>query len=221
MAEHDKNKLHDGKKPIPQTGWEGETPSHKGGDYEKDYMNKPPYRWNSDKFVKKHEAACWCGNLKFEFAGDPWDAKFCHCTDCQRLHGAPFQHAVIFPKTSVRMTKCESSGGEGTNAVDFFSTEQKTSVHYVPCKVACNNCRSPMFDEGRNTVLCYPSAFDFGPDRPMPDGFKAKCHIFYGSRSVDMPDGLTKWSGHKDNSEIIPETAQTEEEKKRLRQPKF
>ena len=26
-------------------------------------------------------SSCWCGNLKFEFAGDPWDSKFCHCHD--------------------------------------------------------------------------------------------------------------------------------------------
>lgn len=45
----------DEKKPIPETGWEGETPSHKGGDYEEDFLNKPPYRWSSDKFVKKYE----------------------------------------------------------------------------------------------------------------------------------------------------------------------
>ena len=42
-------------KPIPDTGWDGETPSHKGGDYEKDFMHKPPYHWQSDKFVKKYE----------------------------------------------------------------------------------------------------------------------------------------------------------------------
>ena len=45
----------------------------------------------------------------------------------------------------------------------------------------------------------------------MPEDFKGKCHIFYGSRSVDMIDGLPKWAGHKDNSELIPETAETEE----------
>lgn len=42
------------KKPFPDTGWEGELPSVKGGEYEKDYMNKPPYRWNSDKFEAKY-----------------------------------------------------------------------------------------------------------------------------------------------------------------------
>ena len=60
--------------------------------------------------------------------------------------------------------------------------------------------------KGRNTVLCYPSAFSF-PLGKMPEGFKAKCHIFYGSRSVDMLDGLPKWAGHKDHSDQIPEEA--------------
>lgn len=44
-----------GHKPAPETGWEGEVPSRNGGDGEKDFLNKPPYRWTSDKFVKKYE----------------------------------------------------------------------------------------------------------------------------------------------------------------------
>ena len=44
---------------------------------------------------------CWCGNIAFEFHGDPLDAKHCHCRQCQHLHGAPFQWAVIFPKVCV------------------------------------------------------------------------------------------------------------------------
>ena len=137
------------------------------------------------------------------------------------------------------MVKCEGSGSATGDGLDFFNTEKKASVHYVPCKIACANCRSPLFDEvrrapiipsplvlmrtcmirvnrnitmqGRNTVICYPSGFQFGGDNPMPEDFKAKCHIFYGSRSVDMPDGLPKWAGHKDGSKLIPEIAQSEE----------
>jgi hypothetical protein len=55
----------------------------------------------------------------------------------------------------------------------------------------------------------------------MPDDFKAKCHIFYGSRSIDIVDGLPKWAGHKDHSELLPEVAQTKDQKDKLRQPKF
>lgn len=45
----------EGHKPIPDTGWEGEVPSHKGGDYEKDFLNKPPYKWTSEKFIPKYK----------------------------------------------------------------------------------------------------------------------------------------------------------------------
>lgn len=53
------NKPNSGKqemKPIPDTGWTGPIPSQKGGDYEKDFLNKPPYSWNSDKFHAKYYA---------------------------------------------------------------------------------------------------------------------------------------------------------------------
>lgn len=50
-------------------------------------------------------------------------------------------------QTSVRMTKCEGTGSITKNGVDFFSTDTKESSHNVPCKIACANCRSPLFDE--------------------------------------------------------------------------
>lgn len=137
---------------------------------------------------------CWCGNLSFEFHGDPVDAKHCHCRQCQHLHGAPFQWAVIFPKvryfsiqlnslrafidvlkTSVRMIKNIS------DSLHFFSTETGAGDHYVPCKVSCNKCRSPIFDEGRRTVLAYPGSFKF-KDHKVPIDFQPTAHIFYSQR---------------------------------------
>lgn len=32
------------------------------------------------------------------------------------------------------------------------------------------------------------------------------CHIFYSRRAVDVPDSLPKWTGHKNSSELMPET---------------
>ncbi|KAH9838371.1 Mss4-like protein [Rhodofomes roseus] len=185
---------------IADTGWRGELPSKQGGTYEKDYMHKPPYEWKGedDLFKPKYYSQCWCGHVAFEFHGDPLDAKHCHCRQCQRLHGAPFQWAVIFPKTSVRMVRNEAT------ALHFLSTEDQTAEHSVPCKVSCNVCRSPMFDEGRNTVLAYPSSFRF-KDAKVPLDFQPTAHIFYSQRVMDVPDGVPKWSGHKGESELIQE----------------
>ncbi|KAI0806318.1 Mss4-like protein [Irpex lacteus] len=212
-------------KPIPDTGWKGLLPSQKGGDDEPDFLNKPPYTWKSEgnKFVPKYTAndlngkgetqlsvpvlyvhrQCWCGNVAFEFHGDPVDAKHCHCHQCQALHGAPFQWAVIFPKTSVRLVKNED------DSLHFFSTERKCGIHYVPCKVSCDQCRSPLFDEGRNAVLAYPGSFKF-KDRKVPQDFQPTAHIFYSQRVMEIADGIPKWSGHKGKSELLQEMSMDE-----------
>lgn len=143
------------------------------------------------------------------------DAKHCHCRQCQRLHGAPFQWAVIFPKTSVRLIKNDK------DSLHFFSTRVKTyvpdvrntyhailtqgydirarSAHDVPCKVSCNICRSSLFDEGRRTVLAYPSSFRFENNK-IPLDFQPTAHIFYAERVMEVPDGIPKWEGHKGES---------------------
>lgn len=164
-------------------------------------MFKPPYFWHSDEFEVKWTSSCWCGKVKFEYAGDPIDAKHCHCTQCQRLHGAPFQYAALFHKTSVRMHK-----GCDPTFVDFFSTHRKHSEHDVPCKVSCRNCRSSLMDEGRNMIMAYPSSFNF-PDGHVPSAFAPSCHIFYKEAIIEIDDGVPKWSGHKDLSELLPHAA--------------
>lgn len=66
-----------------------------------------------------------------------------------------------------------------------------------------------MFDEGRNTVLAYPSSFKF-QDGKVPLDFQPTAHIFYGQRVMEVPDGVPKWSGHKGQSELLPELTDQE-----------
>jgi hypothetical protein len=33
---------------------------------------------------------CYCGRIRYEAAGDPFDATLCHCSICRRTTGAPF-----------------------------------------------------------------------------------------------------------------------------------
>lgn len=40
------------------------------------------------------DGGCHCGNIIFEAEADPEKAVICHCTDCQKMSGAPF-NAVI------------------------------------------------------------------------------------------------------------------------------
>ena len=145
-------------------------------------------------FIVKYRASCYCKAVQIEVCADPVDAKICHCLTCQRLHGAPMQWAAIFHKRDVRITK-------GTDCLKFFNSEQSISERILPCKVSCSLCGTPIADEGRRMWLTFPSLFNFGYSPTVPKAFMPTCHIFYGSRVIDISDDLPKWSGHKNNSE--------------------
>jgi hypothetical protein len=75
-------------------------------------------------------------------------------------------------------------------------------------------------DEGRNMVLLFPSLIHF-KNQEDKEFFKPKCHMFYRERVIDIPDGLPKWSGMKDKSELVedsPEEAVKEYERRKLKE---
>ena len=60
-------------------------------------------------------------------------------------------------------------------------------------------------DEGRNMILLFPSLIHLKTDEHKAF-FKPRCHMFYGQRVMDIPDGLPKWSGLSDNSDLIEDS---------------
>jgi len=144
-------------------------------------------------FIPKYRAACFCGTVRYEVSADPVDAKICHCLTCRKLHGAPMQWAAIFHKRHVRFIG-------GLRHLHFFNSEQNRHERILPCKVSCERCGTPIADEGRRMWLAFPSLFDFGDRAQVRDSFNPTCHIFYGTRVVDVQDNLPKWSGHKKHS---------------------
>jgi hypothetical protein len=161
---------------------------------EQGWKNAPPYANDAD-FSAKYRARCFCGAVVFEVRADPVDAKICHCIQCQSLHGAPFQWAVIFHKADVRFAR-------GVDDLHFYSAETGTSGHRLPCKLSCARCRSPVADEGRRMFMAFGPLFDFGSPARVPPAFAPSCHIFYGARVIDVDDGRPKFLGHKDSSPL-------------------
>ena len=147
-------------------------------------------------FIPKYRARCHCGAVRYEVRADPVDAKLCHCRGCQVLHGAPMQWAAIFHKSDVRLTG-------GAEHLRFYDSELDRLERVQPCKVSCARCGTLIADEGRNMWLAFPTLFDFGVPRRVPDAFAPSCHIFYGARAVDVDDELPKWSGHKGQSSLL------------------
>ena len=160
-----------------------------------DWQTSPPYSNDRDDFVARYTARCYCGAVVFEVCADPVDAKICHCRQCQKLHGAPFQWAVIFNKSDVRFTS-------GVEDLFFYNAETGRAGHDLPCKLGCNRCRSPIADEGRRMFLAFGPLFDLDE---VPETFEPTCHIFYGARVIDVDDGRPKFLGHKESSPLWKE----------------
>jgi len=174
-----------------------------------DWKKKPPYNVHDDNnegFDVKWEGRCHCGKVKYQLSRDkPLDSKYCHCTTCQRLHGAPFQWAAIFHKTDINFL-------HGHHDLTWYDPGEKTVRHKLPCKLSCSHCRAPIMDEGRNMILLFPPLIDFG----KPGSEEAKknreiwapsCHMFYPQRVVDIKDGKPKWTGLQNDSELMDENA--------------
>ena len=49
------------------------------------------------------EAACHCGQLRLEVAGDPFVVSICHCLACQRRTGSAFGMQAAFKADQVQV----------------------------------------------------------------------------------------------------------------------
>lgn len=47
---------------------------------------------------KLRTGSCLCGNVKYTLTGDPMAAFLCHCANCKKFTGAPFQGSGMFNK---------------------------------------------------------------------------------------------------------------------------
>ena len=71
------------------------TRNHANSDKEKlegeenQWKFRAPYKiHNEDTFKSRYEGGCHCGKVQFHVnQTKPLEAKYCHCTTCQALHG--------------------------------------------------------------------------------------------------------------------------------------
>ncbi|QQK43626.1 Glutathione-dependent formaldehyde-activating enzyme/centromere protein V [Penicillium digitatum] len=165
------------------------------------WKHLPPYEGPSDEQfgLLKWRGKCFCGKITYLLKREkPLIAKYCHCRVCQVTHGAPLQWAAIFHKDDIAFPN-------GVSGLRFYSSTHNRPDHVLPTKVSCANCRTPIMDEGRNMCLIFPQLIELAgsslEQREKTEAFKPTCHIFYQSRTLDLPDGLPKWSGMENASD--------------------
>ncbi|KAJ6623054.1 Mss4-like protein [Mycena sp. CBHHK59/15] len=138
------------------------------------------------------KGSCLCGSLSYTVAGHPVLSAYCHCTLCQRSSGGAFIWSLHYRSSAISWTytpdnaplheplspdvfryRCKSCG--------IITSTCNTKVE----KWAVRGAQLERDEEGKikNASIVKPTA-----------------HIFYGTRMLDVDDGLSKWEGFQDQS---------------------
>jgi hypothetical protein len=75
------------------------------------------------------EIQCRCGAVHVEVSGEPVAQFFCHCDDCQAVHGGAYIPVALYPQAAVKVTRGEPR-----------SWKLKTMARY-----SCPECGTRMF----------------------------------------------------------------------------
>jgi hypothetical protein len=128
------------------------------------------------------EAACHCGQLRLEVAGDPFVVSICHCLACQRRTGSAFGMQAAFRPDQVQVTG-------RFHDYTRISDEEDSKPHAFHF---CPDCGSQVFytepDEPDLVVVSVGSFAD--PEFPPPteSGYDHRRHHW-----VVLPDSIQRY----------------------------
>ena len=133
-------------------------------------------------------AACHCGRctVAVDPSVAPIATSYCHCTTCRRLTGAPMLANVLLPSSAVSLTAADDGPSDTPAWVDQRTSEAVT-------RRRCALCWSPLLAALGPKRTVVPAALF---SRPHPPGWAMGHHIHYGSRVIDVGDGLPKYVAH-------------------------
>jgi hypothetical protein len=121
------------------------------------------------------QATCNCGSVKLEISGAPVAQFYCHCDDCQAVHGAAYVPVVMFPTDTVRV-----AAGDVSSYV----------LKHTP-RTSCARCGSRLFAEPAGMgVKGVVAAI-------LPAGaFEPAFHVQCQHARLPIRDGLPHFKGY-------------------------
>lgn len=147
-------------------------------------------------------ARCLCGEFAHEMTGAPIACVVCHCTTCRSYSGAPYLHTAAWTTGSVKRT----AGADENLLVhkhDGNEAFQRMSCRLCGSYVAGFAPPHSMFGFQLGTI---DGAYE---NNTYKATFKPNCHLFYGSRVVDVVDGAPKFAKKGPQDGVLPETRAT------------
>ena len=130
-----------------------------------------------------HTGGCLCGAVRYEVRGALRDVINCHCTMCQRLHGAFGAHSKA-KKANIRIVE--------DRGLAWYATSDSARRGF------CRDCGSHLFWE---PVAQDATGIVAGTLDP-PTGLTTMGHIFTGEKSdfYDLSDELPKFEASSDGA---------------------
>ena len=128
--------------------------------------------------MTQHTGGCLCGDIRYEFSGEPLMAGICHCKNCQRQAGSAFSTLYGVPKAAMQITGqpklYEDSDTESGNTVER---------HF------CGNCGSPIY----SAIPSQPDVLFLKTGTlDRTEGFTPGFHVWCDSKQswVDLPAAI-------------------------------
>jgi hypothetical protein len=92
------------------------------------------------------KGGCACGKVRIEARGEPYRVGVCHCLTCRKVHGAPFNFYVVFPREAVTVT----------GDVTIFASSEHGR------RYSCRSCGAPVYSryDHPDEIDLYPGSFD-------------------------------------------------------------
>lgn len=128
----------------------------------------------SDRIRK---AACLCGGVELELAGEPFVMTYCHCESCRRWIGGPVHAGCLYPARNVRIER-------GANLLTVFDRRGKGQN----LRTFCKTCGSPAFNDHPGIEMTDIPAVSISDLV-----FEPKLHSHYTERVISIRDGLPKY----------------------------
>jgi hypothetical protein len=121
------------------------------------------------------EARCNCGAIKLEITGEPVAQFFCHCDDCQAVHGAAYVPVVMFPSETVKVVAGE---------IATYALKNNPRVH-------CPTCGTRLYAEppGMGVKGVVASILPAG-------AFSPRFHVQCQHARTPLNDGLPHFKGY-------------------------
>ncbi len=107
---------------------------------------------------------CRCANIELEVSGPPVAQFYCHCDDCQAMHGAAYVPESVYPADAVTIVKGQAASWTLKRNPRFFCGDCGTRLFIEVAALGLRGLNGCLLPEGAFTPTCHMHCrFAVGP----------------------------------------------------------